>query len=111
MKPTKYTKNGNKITYHYTFSELRKFLEHGFKEGNNGVIIVGQDDKWLYYKGFGTIENPWTYVASISMENDPMFDGEMPNPEEVINQPKRNSVFEPTSNESYSFHIWDATQQ
>jgi len=107
MKPVNYTKTGNKITYHYTYSKLKEFLKHGFKEGNNGVILVGQDDRFLYYKGFGTIENPWRYVASISVENDPMFEGDMPKPENILKPPKRESIFE-----NYGgMIIWDANKQ
>lgn len=106
MKPIKYTlKENEEIVYHYTFKQLRDFLAHGFKEGNNGVILVGQDKRFLKYRGFGTIENPWKYLATISMENDPMFDGEMPIPENVVNPIKSEEPFA-----AYKFVIWDASE-
>ena len=110
MKPIKYTKSGNKITYHYTFKELRKFLQHGFNEGNNGFILIGQDDKFLKYKGFGTIEAPCKSVRSVDVENDPIFDGEMPNPEKVIGRYIAGCDPYDKSTESFSFVIWDTKE-
>jgi hypothetical protein len=40
MKPKNYTEKNGKTTYHYTFKELKEFLEHGYKEGNNGWIVT-----------------------------------------------------------------------
>ena len=105
MRPFKYTKKEDKITFHYTFSELRKFLEWGFKEGNNGVILIGRDDEFSYYRGFGTIENPWKYIASISMQHDPVYDGELTDPEDIINPPKLETPFT-----RIGMVIWDASE-
>lgn len=59
MKPFKYTKLKNgKTKYHYTFAQLREFLTHGLKEGDNGWIIVSNSEEFTDYRGFGTIENP-----------------------------------------------------
>ncbi len=104
MRPNRYTDLGNgKIRFHYTFTELRKFLTHGFKEGNNGCILVGREGNFRIYRGFGTIENPWTYLATISVENHPVYDGDMISPEEVINPPKQKESFT-----SYRMVLWDA---
>jgi len=84
MKPLKYTQEGENITYHYSFKDLRRFLTHGFKEGNNGMILIGEDKRFYYYKGFGTIENPWKYVLSLSVQYDPFYDVERISPEEHI---------------------------
>jgi hypothetical protein len=104
MKPTKYTQKGDKITYHYTFKQLREFLTHGFREGNNGMILIGEDGEFYKYKGFGTIENPWKYVLNLSMEHDPLYDGKSLSPEEYI---KSFDEVEEYTTTSHSMVIWD----
>jgi hypothetical protein len=103
MKPTKYTQEGERVIYHYTFKQLRDFLTHGFREGNNGMILIGEDKRFYYYKGFGTIENPWKYVLNLSMEYDPVFDGKRLYPENYISFLK-----EPKETSSTRMAIWDA---
>lgn len=106
MRPIKYTlKENDEVVYHYTFKQLRDFLTHGVREGNNGVILIGQDKYFLKYRGFGTIENPYKHLRTISIENDPIFDGAMPIPEYVVNPIKTE---EPSV--SYSMVIWDASE-
>jgi hypothetical protein len=102
MIPVKYIQEGEKITYHYSFKDLRDFLALGFKEGNNGMILIGEDKHYSHYKGFGTIENPWKYVLSLSMEYDPFYDGEKATPEDYISFLK-----EPKEPDSNSMIIWD----
>jgi hypothetical protein len=48
------------------------------------MILIGEDKRFYYYKGFGTIENPRKYVLNLSMEYDPVFDGKRQSPEEYI---------------------------
>jgi hypothetical protein len=104
MKPYKYTKlEDGKTKYHYTFSQLREFLTHGFKEGNNGWTIVGSSENFTDYRGFGTIENPCKSLISISVEHDPFYDGKKSSPEDVVNPPKREELFT-----NHRAVIWDA---
>ena len=110
MKPTKYTKKGSTINYHYTFKQLRGFLEHGFKEGDNGFILIGQDDKFLKYRGFGTIASPCKSLRTIDIENDPIFDGKMPDPEKVIGRYIAGCDPYDKSATSYSFVVWDTKE-
>jgi len=104
MKPIKYTQEGDKITYHYTFKQLRDFLTHGFREGNNGMILIGEDSQFSYFKGFGTIENPWKYVLNLSKEYDPFYDGKRRSPEEIIKSFDRTEEY---INTAHSIIIWD----
>ena len=105
MKPIKYTQEGDRITYHYTFKQLREFLTHGFKEGNNGMRLIGEDKHFYHYRGFGTIENPSKYIASLSMEHDPMFDGKRNSPEDYIKSFDKTKEHINTS--SHMIEIWD----
>ena len=58
MKPTHYTGEANNYTFHYSFTDLRKFIEHGKEHGNNWIIIIKHIENISHYRGFGTIENP-----------------------------------------------------
>lgn len=104
MRPIKYTvlPNGD-VRYHHSFSSLRKFLTHGFKEGNNGFILVKQESDFMVYRGFGTIEAPCLSLRTISMQLDPIYDGNQTSPESVINPPKQEN-YEP----SCRIVLWDA---
>ena len=67
-----------KTTYHYSFSALRKFIEHGRKHGNNGLILVSKDKNGLVTRrGYGTIERPVRYLHGIVMKHLPAFDDPM----------------------------------
>jgi len=107
MKPYKYTvgKNG-KITYHYTFSELREFLSYGFKNGNNAWILTSQEGVFYKYRGFGTIESPIYSLRTINIENDSFYSGEMADPEKVVNPPGKTDSL----TKSYRMVIWDVRE-
>ena len=65
-----------KTTYHYSFSALRKFIEHGRKRGNNGMILISRDKRGLITRrGYGTIERPVRYLTRFVMKHNPLFDG------------------------------------
>ena len=84
MKPISYTQYKNKIVFKYPFTELRKFVEQGRKEGNVGLILVGYKDNFNVYKGYGTIENPCTELRTVYFAHNVLFDGRRRTPEEVI---------------------------
>lgn len=89
MKPIKYTKEGNKVKFHYKYSQLKSFLKRGFKYGNNGMILTGREGAVEIYKGFGTIENPRTVLYKFAITHFTLFDGERPTPEEIVNPKKK----------------------
>ena len=60
--------------FHYTFSELRRFIELGRKEGNVGMIPISITNNIIKYKGFGTIDNPTTIMNTMSLMYDDIFD-------------------------------------
>ena len=76
MRPYKYTKQGNKTIFHYHYRDLRNFLEHGFKHGDNGFIIVSEENGFIKHKGFGTIENPRKTILTMVIQHCEPFDGE-----------------------------------
>ena len=39
----------------------------------------------IVYRGFGTIENPHTWIATLSFMHNPILDGEEFNPDSIIN--------------------------
>lgn len=69
MKPTHYKGDKDNCTFHYSFTDLRKFIEHGHKHGNNWMIITKKIGEMITYRGFGTIEVPVkklsTFIAPI----------------------------------------------
>lgn len=83
MKPTK-------ITYHYSFKDLRKFIQMGRESGDVGCILLKSENNLLTYKGFGTIEHPCKTLTKITMMYNPIFDGKL---------------------SSYSFHIFDTDER
>jgi hypothetical protein len=52
------------------------------------MILVSRKGGMLTYKGFGTIENPFTYLMTMSMMHFPPLDGEMPTDERRLIPPK-----------------------
>jgi hypothetical protein len=102
MTPIKFTiKNG--VTYfHYKASELIEFVRRGKKDGNVGLILTKRNGNILTYRGFGTIENPFTYIITLSISHLPFFDGEMPTDEQRLVPPK--SFF---TSENISFTVLD----
>lgn len=88
MTPIKFTIKNGVTHFHYKASELIEFVRRGKKDGNVGVILTKRDGNLLTYRGFGTIENPFTYICSISMMHSPLFDGEMLTDEQRLIPPK-----------------------
>jgi len=88
MTPIKFTVKNGVTHFHYKASELIDFVRRGKKNGNVGVILTKRDGNMLTYRGFGTIENPFTYIVSISIKHFPPFDGEMPTDEQRLIPPK-----------------------
>ena len=104
MRPISYTKiSPEEVKYHYSFSVLREFLTHGFKEGNNGFLLVKEEKDFFVYKGFGTIENPCLQLRTIKMQHDSIFDGGRRDPEFVVNPPKQ----EEGSLTSFRMILWN----
>jgi len=88
MTPIRYSVKNGVTHFHYKASELIEFVRLGKKDGNVGVILTKRDGNMLTYRGFGTIENPFTHIVSISMMHFPTFDGEMPTDEQRLIPPK-----------------------
>lgn len=76
MIPKSYTEKDNEVHFHYSFSDLRKFIEHGREFGNNGFIIINKIDQMIRYRGYGTIENPSKSLFGLTVAHFPLFDGE-----------------------------------
>jgi len=84
MKPISFTINNGITHFHYKFSDLIEFIKKGKKYGNVGMIITKRNGNTLTYRGFGTIENPFRYISTISIIHNPFFDGKMPTDEERL---------------------------
>jgi hypothetical protein len=87
--------NKNEISFHYDYRQLKSFLSHGFKEGNNGVILVKQKGNYNIYRGFGTIESPCKSLRTISIQHNEFFDGKRLEPEQIINPKETSPLSEP----------------
>jgi len=72
------TNKGGTITYHYSYSDLRRFIQHGRSEGNNGWILTKSEGGFQIYRGYGTIEAPSKYLSTISVQDSPSFDSVYP---------------------------------
>ena len=88
MIPIKFTIKNGVTQFHYKSSELIDFVRRGKKDGNVGMILTKRDGNMLTYRGFGTIENPFTSITTISMTHFPPFDGAMPTDEQRLIPPK-----------------------
>ena len=87
MRPISYTRVDNKIIYHYKYSDLKEFLSLWLKDGNVGMILMYEIGDILTYRGFGTIENPFTYILTLSIQHCESFDGRKSTPDERVNPP------------------------
>lgn len=87
MTPLKFTIKDGVTYFHYNYSELREFVRLGKSNGNVGVILVKREKDFLTYKGFGSIENPFTSMVSITIRHIPSFDGKMLSDEERLIPP------------------------
>lgn len=83
MKPINFTLKGGVTHFHYKFFELREFVRLGKTYGDVGVILTKRNGNILTYRGFGTIDSPFTYIATISFVHNPLF-GEMPTDEQRL---------------------------
>ena len=87
MRPSKFTIKNDVTHFHYNYSELREFVRLGKSDGNVGAILVKREKDFLTYKGFGTIENPFNTMISITVRHLPSLDGEMLSDEERLIPP------------------------
>lgn len=78
MTPHRYTRKGNTTHFHYTYSELKEFLQYGKEHGNNGWILTMREGGLRTFRGFGTINNPCRVLRSYGIVWFELFDGVMP---------------------------------
>ena len=70
MKVAKICLKDGEIRYSYKYTDIKNFLEHGFKNGNNGLVLLSIKDGFLKYRGFGTIENPSKRIFTVRVQHD-----------------------------------------
>ena len=88
MIPISYSVKDNIVRYHYKASDLFDFVRNGKEHGNVGFILTKREDNLLTYRGFGTIESPFTDIITITTVHFPSIDGVMPTDEERLVPPK-----------------------
>lgn len=88
MIPISYSVKDNIVHYHYKASDLFNFVRNGKKYGNVGFILTKRENNLLTYRGYGTIENPFTNIITITIAHFPPIDGVMPTDEERLVLPK-----------------------
>ena len=84
MHPTKISIKNDTTYFHYNFPDLLNFVRQGKKDGNVGMLLIKRKKNTLTYKGFGTIENPFRNITTLTMQHYPPFDGEMLTDEERL---------------------------
>lgn len=105
MKPYKYTQRGSVTKFHYKYSELKDFIKEGKEHGANGMILIERENDVVIHRGFGVIDNLWTYIMTLEQVwNEPLF-GKFPTNDEIINPPITS---QPLS--SYKILILDVTK-
>jgi hypothetical protein len=103
-KPTRYTKNKGHIIFHYSFQDLREFIEKGKQYGDVGWLVISYNNGIITYKGFGTIENPCKSMITITMLHDSKYDGEF-SIENIMNPDKK--FYEFFNNTTTEYKILD----
>lgn len=103
MTPHKYTKDKESVLYHYKFSELRRFLTEGKKTGDVGLILISRDGDYYNYRGFGTIENPHTWITTLGLIRNESIDGQI-NDDLIVNPEVKSYALS-----SYSLWVEDIT--
>lgn len=58
MIPIKWSVKNNTTIFHYTFSDMRKFIKEGKETGNNGIILIKRKGNLFIFKGFGDKHYP-----------------------------------------------------
>lgn len=89
QNPTNYTRHGDVVKFHYPFTQLRNFVTAGNETGDVGNILtqieyVKDKSPQLTFRGYGTLEHPRRQLISIRMSHWPVFDGQMPDPDDII---------------------------
>lgn len=109
MKPINYKLEDNIATFIYDEAELKRFHELGKEHGDVGGTLtkIDYNTKLFSYDWYGTIEAPCKKLRVIDIEHDPILDGELSTPEEIINPPQEDK----TITHNYSFIIWDASKE
>lgn len=88
MVPVSYSVKNNIVHYHYKASDLFDFVRRGKENGNVGLILTKRENNLLTYRGFGTIENPFTDIITLTIVHFPPIDGKLPTDEERLIPPK-----------------------
>lgn len=90
MRPISFSIKDGVTTFHYKPSELFNFVRQGRTSGDVGIILIRRNGNHLTYKGYGTIEKPFKYLATITLTHFEPFDGKMQTDDERIAEPKSN---------------------
>jgi len=85
MYPIKYevSRASGIVKFYYEDEELERFHLLGEQDGNVGQILDKIDyvNSIVHYTGYGTIENPLKSLVCIALANNPLFDGEIREPQ------------------------------
>lgn len=84
MKPISFIRIGDKVKFIYKLSDLKEWIARGNEHGDCGPILTGYQGKFNIFKGYGTIEHPFTHRITMSMVHHPLFDGRRLSPEEMM---------------------------
>lgn len=112
MTPNHFTQNGTRITYHYSFADLRRWIKYAY-EGCAGALLVGREGHRMVYKCSGTFEHPRPIelvreLITLQMMHNDIFDGPLPKDEEICTLPNPDKY-------PFSRVIWldmgDATEE
>lgn len=81
MTPIKYSNNKNIVRFHYSISDLRRFIKYCY-EGVAGTLLWGRDGNRLIYKVSGTFEKPRPVkrmkdLFTFYVQHNNIFDGPM----------------------------------
>ena len=79
MTPINYTQEGENVTFHYSFKQLREFILRGKEHGDTGWILVKKEGNLKFYRG---------HSIRVVIPHCPIFSGGEFSIEAIMNPPK-----------------------
>ena len=77
MTPKSYSVKNGTTYFHYSFSEMRQYVNIGNNEGTAGPLLKSRNGNMLTYWMYGTFDNPCTTRSGLTLNHHPLFDGKM----------------------------------
>jgi hypothetical protein len=73
-----------RVDFFYDEDGWARWKKRGLEHGDSGMVLVGITGEYLHFKSFGTIENPFNYMASVNLQHNEVWDGPLPTIDSIM---------------------------